>query len=333
MRKRSPHRASVAIAAAAIAVAVLGTGISPALAQDNGVLDALEGPNPALDSPRAALVPKGDRLLAGIDSAKVTLPTSSTDPVSLTSATGKTLTITLPFTEASSQRSQIGGGLVGYDNRNGSTTVPIARKDGFLQITTVIANQDAPSRYEYKFDLAGGATVEAAEQGAIVRDATGAYVAAVAVPWAVDAAGKNVATRYAIEDGALVQYVNHDELTAYPVVADPSICGNIFSQITTTSEQGQPRYGLYASACGTSIKTGLAFGGGLAAIAIGQQTMINAGWSEAVGIQPALTSKTSLRQQYDCHTIYAAAKNPWNLEKYRPNNAGWPSAPSECNWS
>lgn len=62
--------------------------------------------------------------------------------------------------------------------------------------------------------------------------------------------------------------------------------------------------------------------------------MINAGWSEAVGLVGALTSKATLRQQYDCHTIYAFAKNPWNLEKWRANKSNWPSSALThlCNW-
>lgn len=40
-------------------------------------------------------------------------------------------------------------------------------------------------------------------------------------PWAKDADGRDLDTHFAINDGALVQVVDFDESTAFPVVADP----------------------------------------------------------------------------------------------------------------
>lgn len=329
-RSRLGSVTAVAIVAASV---TLATGITSAWADDGDtVVDALQGPNPALDSPVAALETDGGGAVAETEDVTISLPESLTDSVSIVSTSGVELELNLPFADTAAPGDIVADGLYAYDNANGSTTVPIAREDGFLQITTVIEDATAPTRYEYSFDVAGGATVEAAAAGAIVRGADGAYLAAIAAPWAVDATGAAVSTYYAVEGGALVQYVLPTESTVFPVVADPSICGNIWTGIVTSSYLGQPMYSLHASVCGTAIKTGAIFGGGAAGIAIGQQVMINAGWSEAVGLVPALTSKTSLRQQYDCHTIYGIFKDPWNLEKVRSNNSGWPGNPQQCNW-
>lgn len=46
---------------------------------------------------------------------------------------------------------------------------------------------------------------------------------AVAAPWAVDATGQSVPTRYEIEGQALVQVIDFTAATAFPVVADPDI--------------------------------------------------------------------------------------------------------------
>ncbi|WP_442922200.1 DUF2599 domain-containing protein [Microbacterium sp. Root553] len=43
-------------------------------------------------------------------------------------------------------------------------------------------------------------------------------------------------------------------------------------------------------------------------------------------------SHVRYRQQYDCHTVYAAGKNPWNLERWRGTNDWWGINPQLCNW-
>ncbi|CAN5345808.1 hypothetical protein BH11ACT5_BH11ACT5_20710 [soil metagenome] len=326
---------SVALTAAVGAIVLSSVVLAAPAKADNPdlVADAIQDASQAVAVPAVDVRIEADRAEATAGATAVDLPVAASEPLTLTNQSGDELRVTLPFSESAEPGTAIGETYFGYDNANSTSTVPILREDGILQITTVIADATAPVRYEYKFDVDGGAVIEPAGEGALVWTVTGSFVAAIGAPWAVDALGAALSTRYEIEDGALVQYVDHTSSTEFPVVADPAVCGNIFSGITTGTENGQARYGLVASACGTSIKTGLLFGGGVVGVGIGQQVMINAGWNEAIRLVPALTTKASLRQQYDCHTIYAAFKNPWNLEKFRPNKAGWPTAPQQCNWS
>jgi hypothetical protein len=49
----------------------------------------------------------------------------------------------------------------------------------------------------------------------------GAVVGGLAAPWAIDANGKNLSTKFVLTGNTLVQHVEFDEQTAFPVIADP----------------------------------------------------------------------------------------------------------------
>lgn len=70
-------------------------------------------------------------------------------------------------------------------------------------------------------------TLRLVGQGAEVLDLDGATVAAqvaaqVAAPWAIDANGRSLPTRYVVEGRALRQVVDVENAT-YPIVVDPWI--------------------------------------------------------------------------------------------------------------
>ncbi|MGC4154954.1 MAG: hypothetical protein QM628_18190 [Propionicimonas sp.] len=56
-----------------------------------------------------------------------------------------------------------------------------------------------------------------------VTAAVTTQVALIEAPWAVDANGRALKTRYELEGDTLVQVIETDESTAFPVVADPGI--------------------------------------------------------------------------------------------------------------
>ncbi|WP_158548209.1 hypothetical protein [Desertihabitans brevis] len=55
-----------------------------------------------------------------------------------------------------------------------------------------------------------------------VLDADGEVVLGIEAPWAVDAAGEAIPTRYAVDGRTLTQVVETDASTEFPVVADPT---------------------------------------------------------------------------------------------------------------
>ena len=56
--------------------------------------------------------------------------------------------------------------------------------------------------------------------GIVIRDSNDRPIGLIERPWAVDANGQLVETRYILQDGTITQTINHAN-AAYPVVADP----------------------------------------------------------------------------------------------------------------
>ncbi|TFC01465.1 hypothetical protein E3O42_10115 [Cryobacterium adonitolivorans] len=131
-------------------------------------------------------------------------------------------TIGLPFSGEASSAEVEAEGIVSYDNQNGSVTVPVVKADGSVQINTIISNSAAPTRFDYPLSLPEGATIEEDGSGGfVISDAT-QVIAVIAAPWAKDANGADVATRYELSGTTLTQVVDHSVGgVAYPVVADP----------------------------------------------------------------------------------------------------------------
>lgn len=133
--------------------------------------------------------------------------------------------IGLPFADQASDatHSQKAGVAV-YDNNNGSSTIPVVHQNGSVQISTVIENADAPNRYDYPIDAPEGQTLRLAPNGgAFVGDDEGNVSMIIGAPWAKDANGNDVATRYEVSGNTLTQVVDFTAATAFPVVADPTV--------------------------------------------------------------------------------------------------------------
>jgi hypothetical protein len=96
--------------------------------------------------------------------------------------------------------------------------------DGSTRVGTIILDGTAPMSYTYGFGGArpvlrddGGADLVTTVDGMTVK------VGSVDSPWATDASGKSVPTHYTVDGDALIQTVQPDASTQYPIVADPSV--------------------------------------------------------------------------------------------------------------
>lgn len=154
----------------------------------------------------------------------VDLTRNAEDGIAVETPTGANFDIGLPFASAADTAVIVDGAVV-YDNNNGSTTTPLVNQDGSVQILTTIADANAPTAYEYQFDLGQGGTLKTnADGGVDVLDGTGGTIASIAAPWAIDSNGLPVPTWYEISGNNLVQRISHlGHATAYPVVADPKV--------------------------------------------------------------------------------------------------------------
>jgi hypothetical protein len=100
-----------------------------------------------------------------------------------------------------------------------------ALSSGSVRTQSVLNDRSAASEYVYDFD---GLTPVLKADGSVdlvlPGEGSTVVVGTVAVPWAIDAAGATVSTRYRVEGSRVVQQVDHTaEDYVYPVVADPWI--------------------------------------------------------------------------------------------------------------
>lgn len=115
-----------------------------------------------------------------------------------------------------------GSYLVADDADHGLTVVPTAEG---AQVVVGLNGPDAPTAYGFDLDVPEGFVPELTPDGAVaVRDTAGAEAVYVAKPWAYDAEGVPVPTRFEVAGTTVTQVVEHvDGGFAYPISADPRI--------------------------------------------------------------------------------------------------------------
>lgn len=90
---------------------------------------------------------------------------------------------------------------------------------------TLIRVDSADAAHEYRFPLSlpAGASATVEPDGSVaVISAAGDLLGGYEIPWAYDALGSPVGTSFTLDGNTLVQTVEFDEATAFPVIADPS---------------------------------------------------------------------------------------------------------------
>ncbi|MBT2495684.1 hypothetical protein J7E45_08690 [Microbacterium sp. ISL-59] len=218
MRKFS---ASVTVGAAVLLSIVW---VAPgAVADEETTVDVVANATPA-DVAAAVDVPllgAGESAIA-IDRLEVEVSSEAAHGVSISAGEG-TATIGLPFAGEANAGVSTEPGTVTYDNGNATSSVVLLHESGSVQIAAVIDSADAPIRYDYPLDLPEASSIVLRDGGAaVIDDATGEVLGSFAAPWAKDATGKGVPTRYELNGETLTQIVEHDSSFAYPVVADPT---------------------------------------------------------------------------------------------------------------
>lgn len=127
----------------------------------------------------------GNRPIVTEDS-RVTLSGHSLASVPVGDAHREGYSVSLPFTGVASDMEVSSTGVVVIDNHNGSKTVPVPRKDGSLQINTVIESSNAPTAYSYGFVVPGVVEVREESGSILFFDKEGNMLAGVAPAWARD---------------------------------------------------------------------------------------------------------------------------------------------------
>lgn len=214
---------------------------------------------------------------ATVAKAAVNVPVDPSAPVTL-GAGGAALRIGLPFADKAGNAIVEKPGIVAYDNKNGSMTIPAVRKDGRVQLNTVIASAKAPARYDYRLGVPEGQFLELAPDGsAYIATENGSVITGVvSSPWAKDARGKPVSTHYEIAGNTLTQVVDFTRNTAFPVVADPSISFGTYIVVKMSQATAQAIAGGSAATAVALLSLGGPLVGVLAAAVYGTVASYNA---------------------------------------------------------
>jgi len=182
----------------------------------------------------------------------VTVPSDAEDGIDLFLPGPDDFTIGLPFAGEAALASTDAG--ISFDNGNGSSTVPLVKDDGVVQLLTTIADADAPTSYSYPLDLPDGAVLTlTSDGGAEVINGNGVVIATVDAPWAVDANGNAVATHYEVSGDTLTQVVAFTTTTAFPVVADPKLTSTWWNRTVYFNRADTKKFALGTGAVGTWV--------------------------------------------------------------------------------
>lgn len=217
-----------------LATSVVPGGVANADSSD-GVLEALENVTSRSDSAATkvlddvASVPTRNDGESAIDTSiqgsEVVAPLDASEPIDLSVPGSEAgLRITLPFVNEASPGEPLSPGIVAFDNNNDTTTTAVLKKDSSLIIATVISSRNAPERYTYKIDGASGSFLRAQPDGSVfLFDAAGSRIlGGFLPPWARDASGNNVPTKYEVSENTMTQVVDlSSPRIVLPVVADP----------------------------------------------------------------------------------------------------------------
>lgn len=261
--------------------------------------------------------------------SEVSVPLDPSESLSITTD-GTELLVELPGSATSNEATIADGNAIEYVNTEGFSVFPLVKDDASVQIATVIEGPDSPEAYDFVIGT-DDLSVEITDDGfAIFTDSIGSFVGASPPAWAIDANGISVPTHFEADGNVLRQVVDHSASdVAYPVVADPYLGKSLISSVTKTTEKGKPRYAVKKTTWGNSVALGYGIARDEQPL-LGASIMRDQGWTEAR--KKGAGAQTTIKQQYDCHTVYAAAKNPWNLEAHRSTRSNWLISPKLCNW-
>jgi hypothetical protein len=110
-----------------------------------------------------------------------------------------------------------------FKNVATATDAEVRSVTGGAQLLSVMQNSSASASQKYNLTLPTGVKLTSQSDGGyIMQDAAGQTVGRIEAPWAKDATGKDLPTKYALAGNVLTQTTNTAG-AKYPVVADPKV--------------------------------------------------------------------------------------------------------------
>lgn len=172
------------------------------------------------------------------ENSTIKIPKNSSQSITLTPAyiEDQAFGLNLPVESYNSHSNVSNKGTIVYTNDNSSVSFGVQPiyDTGIDGVRTLIAinNENSPKEYTFDFNLDEGTKLitdseylgEEFSSGEIfIINDENTIIGIIDSPWAYDDNGTSISTNYKIQDGnKLIQTINFDENTAFPVVADPS---------------------------------------------------------------------------------------------------------------
>ena len=314
----------VSSAAIAFAVTLCVTAVSapPAASAAEGQETASVGEvAAALSGPAAAQVAKAVESASTADAAaittgavRVTVPVEAVEGVQL-ALDSTTVSIQLPQADEATRAVKLDSGAITFPSETGVANTVVPLDDG-AQLLTTIPSKNAPISFPYDVSSSDDAAVYVASDGsALVMSESGDVLLRAAAPWAVDANGTSVPTRYEVQGTELIQVVDHTAGDfAYPILADPRFDQGIgwksilFNrhETGTIAGAGLLAHGGAATACGVGGPPAVA-ACALASAALGATAVYARDNGQCVGLSfwgvapPAMGWNPFLHNGADCN--------------------------------
>lgn len=315
MKRRTQRAASGTISvlgALALSTSLVGVAAPPGA---DAPVDSLAAIVPAaVETTASDIEVSSDGATAIVDDTTVVLPRDPEDGISVDTGEAS-FTIEVPSAHAATGTIDPETGIATYDNHDGSSTVAIVNEDSSTSLHTIIEGSDSPKMYSYEYSGDAHLT-QLPDGGIVVIDGEDKLVASIAEPWARDARGNPVSTRYIVDGNTLTQVVEHGRGSAYPIVADPTTLGSnsFYSKIVQNS-----------SAQGTIISV---YPAQIKWTAYSGDTM----YANYKAIVPAAYEGNKWRDQLVCHAVNVGVwKSPWNLDSWRPDVGYTRTVLAACN--
>ncbi|MTB88438.1 hypothetical protein H9L21_01060 [Aeromicrobium senzhongii] len=161
-------------------------------------------------------------------SSTLSAPSTADGEINAPTPTGGSVGIGLPLSNASIADTTQAGSAIYLDARDevdltvqAVDVADLKAIESAVRAIITIHDAQAPTTYAFPLDLPRGAKIaKQADGGVQVRNATGGVIGIVTTPWAVDASGRELPTRFEVRGSKLIQHVDHGG-AKYPVLADP----------------------------------------------------------------------------------------------------------------
>lgn len=197
-----------------------------------------------LDDATDELYENDEAFVAADGALKLEVPKDPEDGVVMEGSDGTGVSMKLPE-EVTGEPGENVDGTVVYDSGDEDVSVAVRCEEGdegssggVVRSMVVIDSCEAPKEYTFGFDLEDGQSLVRGEDvssddalpGRIYVMEGNEAVCEIQPAWAKDADGRPVDTHYEIKGSDLVQVVNFDENTSFPVVADPAMAGYYYKK-------------------------------------------------------------------------------------------------------